>query len=359
MNKDLTIIIPTYNDTLDKIKYTLDSIVKQKDYDFTKLEILIVDDCSDNNLIDWMEVLKNYPTLDIKYTRLKENKGPGIARQMGLDLSKGEFIYFLDSGDALYDSTVLKIFGQKKVSSHDLISTRFYDEEIKSKRISFVFNNAYIFGIFIKKDFLLEHNIRFSEVLRWEEDAYFEDLIRYYKPNVLSLRNISYYYKADVNSITRKNDYEYRNDFAGFSAMVVKSILLCNFYKEENAYLELINEMFRILVGCYVRFYPYLFGDLEVTDRINRILYLLKLLGEKCNLNTKCAEFRRLFIEKAYERKVLYNNTVPYDKIDQYMDLIYSSENIYGGYKLEGTNVTIDELRDCLLINENSVVKRS
>lgn len=61
MRKDLTIIIPTYNDTNDKIKCSLDSIVLQSDYDLSKIEVIVVDDNTTNKLIDWNEISKLYP----------------------------------------------------------------------------------------------------------------------------------------------------------------------------------------------------------------------------------------------------------------------------------------------------------
>ena len=57
MEKDLTIIIPTYNDTIEKISCTLDSIINQRKYDFSNLEIIIIDDNSTTSLIDWNEIL--------------------------------------------------------------------------------------------------------------------------------------------------------------------------------------------------------------------------------------------------------------------------------------------------------------
>ena len=95
-------------------------------------------------MIDWNEILKLYAKLNIKYLRLSQNKGPGNARQVGLDNSCGEFVYFLDSGDSLYNDLVLQTFAKKKTTFCDIISTRIFDESIKSRRLSFVFNNAYI-----------------------------------------------------------------------------------------------------------------------------------------------------------------------------------------------------------------------
>ena len=353
MEKDLTIIIPTYNDTIEKISCTLDSIINQRKYDFSNLEIIIIDDNSTTSLIDWNEILKLYAKLNIKYLRLSQNKGPGNARQAGLDNSCGEFVYFLDLGDSLYNDLVLQTFAKKKTTFCDIISTRIFDESIKSRRLSFVFNNAYIFGIFIIREFIVNYNIRFNEFLRWEEDTYFEELLRYYNPRVISLKNTSYSYNFDSTSITRKNNHEYQNEFGGFSAMVVKSILLCDFYEKEKAYSTSINEVIRVLILCYVRFYPYLFGELNITERMHKILFLLNLLLIKSKIDTNSIEFEQLLLQKMYQRMVIYNNSVPFEMVREFISLIKTSENLYDDYLIEGTNITINELMTTLELEDN------
>ena len=348
MSKDVTIIIPTYNDTYDKVKCSLDSIAMQSEYDLSAIEIIIVDDCSNTNKVDWNKVLEIYPSLTIKYTKLQENKGPGVARQVALDMASGDFVFFLDCGDCLFDNSVLKTFDEHKNLDSDIIATKMYDADSGNKRRSFLFNNAYIFGIFIKKQFLDANNIRFSEVLRWEEDAYFEQLLRYHSPNVVYTHTVGYTYSNDQDSITRQNKHEYQNNFGGFSAMVVKSLLLCDFYNSQKDYESLISETIKILSLCYARFYPSIYQENNISERQSNILYLLKILLEKFGLKTDSEDFRKLFVKDLFRRNTVYkyHNTpeIPYDKIDEFMKLIINFENLNGDYSIEGTNITIEEL---------------
>ena len=55
--------MPTYNDSFDKINRTLQSIISQKEYDFSKIEVIIVDDCSTKREINWNELLNRYHSL--------------------------------------------------------------------------------------------------------------------------------------------------------------------------------------------------------------------------------------------------------------------------------------------------------
>ena len=359
MNKDLSIIIPTYNDSIKEIKCSLDSITLQNSYDSSKIEIIIIDDNTTIKSVNWNKILKLYPQLNIKYIKLLENKGPGNARQVGLDNAIGDFIFFLDCGDSLFDSTVLEVFNSKKTDDCDIISTKLYDEETKTKRRSYLLNNAFIFGIFIKRKFLIENNIRFSEILRWEEDAYFEDKIRFYYPKIVSTGStIGYSYNVNSNSITRRNNHEYQNNFSGFSAMVVKSILICDFYKNEKAFKEMINEAIRILSVCYSRFYSYIFQNNDISERISKILYLLKILIIIVPFNINSEEFRQLFVKNIYQRNLLKNNyQVPYDKIKDFMNIVCSYENLYDDYDIEGTNISINNFIEEIGIKNNKISK--
>lgn len=361
MKNDLSIIIPTYNDTLNKIKRTLDSIVTQKDCDLSKIEIIIVDDCSNNNNIDWNNILQLYPSLNIKYSKLQENKGPGVARQFALNNATGNFVFFLDCGDCLFDNSVLKTFNEYKNTNNDVIATKLYDIDSGNKRRSFLFNNSYIFGIFIKKQFLDINKIRFNEILRWEEDTYFEQILRYYNPKMISTHTIGYTYNNDQDSITRHNDHEYQNNFGGFSAMVVKSMLLCDFYKSQADYSNLIRELIQILSLCYARFYTNIFQKNDISKRQENILYLLNILINKFKLNIESEDVRQLFIKELYRRNIMYKNQgikeVPYDKIIDFMKLIMNFENLNGNYSIEGTNITIEDLLTIENIYNNNIKK--
>ena len=75
----ISIIIPVYN-TEKYLKKCLDSIINQT---LKSLEIICIDDCSTDNSLN---ILKEYQLKDkrIKIIEQKENKGQGVARNLGL-----------------------------------------------------------------------------------------------------------------------------------------------------------------------------------------------------------------------------------------------------------------------------------
>ena len=100
--KKLSIIIPAFNEEatihliLDKIKEV--ALVNQ-----IKKEIIIVNDCSDDNT---KEVVKNYiknnPNFDIKYFEHETNEGKGATLHTGISKAQGECLIIQDA-DLEYD----------------------------------------------------------------------------------------------------------------------------------------------------------------------------------------------------------------------------------------------------------------
>jgi glycosyltransferase involved in cell wall biosynthesis len=89
----ISVIIPAYNSELT-IKETIESVQKQT---FTDLEIIVIDDGSQD---DTIELVKSLVKLE---PRLKifcyENAGVAVARNRGIELAQGEFISLLDADD--------------------------------------------------------------------------------------------------------------------------------------------------------------------------------------------------------------------------------------------------------------------
>ena len=86
----ISIIVPVFN-RADEIDEFLVSFVQQTSKNF---EILIIDDGSTDNL---KEVAKKYQKdLNLKYF-YQQNKGPGAARNLGMEKANGDVFVFIDS----------------------------------------------------------------------------------------------------------------------------------------------------------------------------------------------------------------------------------------------------------------------
>jgi len=90
----ISIIIPCYN--AEKwISDTLESVFSQNG-DF-KLEVIVINDGSTNNSENIIKV--NYPDVILKTTK---NLGASQARNLGIQIATGEYIFFLDADDLIF-----------------------------------------------------------------------------------------------------------------------------------------------------------------------------------------------------------------------------------------------------------------
>lgn len=95
MNPFVSIIIPCYNQG-QYLSEALESVYNQT---FINWECLIIDDGSIDNT---SEIAKLFVQKDSRFVYLyKENGGVSSARNLGIEISKGKFIQFLDSDDVL------------------------------------------------------------------------------------------------------------------------------------------------------------------------------------------------------------------------------------------------------------------
>ncbi|WP_170063970.1 glycosyltransferase family 2 protein [Jejuia pallidilutea] len=184
----LSIIIPTYN--VEKyITYCIDSLLEQNisknDY-----EILIIDDGStDNSLV----IAKAFEAREINIRAYsKTNGGVGSARNKGLDLAKGKYIYFIDPDDYLASNVLKTILSSIEVNNLEVLtflsvgtnsihlkeSASIEDKTIAVEimnGIDYIDKNPYkneVWWYIIEKDFIKRIGLRFIED-RWMEDAIF------------------------------------------------------------------------------------------------------------------------------------------------------------------------------------------
>lgn len=95
-NPQLSVIIPVYN-AQDYIANTLTALLKQEFQDF---EVICVNDCSPDGSL---AILRQFEEADprIHCIDLKENQGPGRARNYAIDAAQGTYITFLDADDQI------------------------------------------------------------------------------------------------------------------------------------------------------------------------------------------------------------------------------------------------------------------
>jgi glycosyltransferase involved in cell wall biosynthesis len=121
-NKDnqilISVIIPIYNNE----KYVFDCLnsLEAQTYPKELFEVIIIDDASTDNTLLKVKAYKS--GLNLQIDALRENSGPGIARNKGIAISKGDFILFLDSDDLLVPNAIELLSNKIKEKDADLIT---------------------------------------------------------------------------------------------------------------------------------------------------------------------------------------------------------------------------------------------
>lgn len=104
MSIDISVIIPTYN-RKNKLKDCLDSLFAQ-DYPDEKVEWIVVDDGSDDKIHEMVNTLRAVKP-NLKYFA-QLRKGPAKARNLGVEVSLGDIIAFVDD-DCVVDKSWVKL----------------------------------------------------------------------------------------------------------------------------------------------------------------------------------------------------------------------------------------------------------
>lgn len=175
----VSVIMPTYN-RADLLPFAIESVLGQT---HTNLELIVVDDGSKD---DTRTLVENYIKNDqrVKYL-YQENQGQSVARNTGIENSRGELVAFLDS-DNIWESNRLEVGVDLLCSDHsiglcfaDLIFIDLHNKEIHRNNMrrygGFVFDRLIVDNFVSMNTVLVRRSILpssrpFNETNRLDED---------------------------------------------------------------------------------------------------------------------------------------------------------------------------------------------
>ena len=178
-NPLISIVIPVYN-VADYIERCFLSVLSQN---YLNLEIILVDDCSPDNSMDVInKMLFDRPDEKrVIIIKLDTNKGLSEARNAGIMASTGEYIYFLDSDDELYEHSIKILVdnaSDNDVTFGSVITNKGYqfiqlNIELEKSDIINSFFSGKIYSMawnkLINTNFLLKNNLFFEKGLIHED----------------------------------------------------------------------------------------------------------------------------------------------------------------------------------------------
>lgn len=194
-------IIPAYN-CKETLFDTIASIAMQK---FKKeIEIIVVDDCSTDCYEDIINNFKG--NIAIKYFKLNENSGPGVARQVGIKKAESTYVSFVDADDFLLPSAYVNVREVLMNENNiEVLITDFSEQREDYKTyVPHTRDIVWVHGKYFKRQFLIDNNICFHDTLRTHEDIYFNHLAINTSDRVVGLEFPTYTWNFKADSLTRR-----------------------------------------------------------------------------------------------------------------------------------------------------------
>ncbi|MGV1040709.1 glycosyltransferase family 2 protein [Clostridium perfringens] len=189
-DKFLSIVIPAYNSE----KYIEKNLMFLSRQTSNNFEVIVVDDGSTDNTCEVSETCLENFKIDHRVIRCEENRGQSVARNIGINYSRGKYILFLDSDDFAENNLVqilernmfnepdIVFFDYKRIKEDDSVNVNiaqnFEFGKIKSGEEVF---NAYkdnkirlwTGSLVYNKEFLNKNKLRFLEGAHGAEDLNF------------------------------------------------------------------------------------------------------------------------------------------------------------------------------------------
>lgn len=232
MNSDLvSIVIPVYN-AEQYISTCIESIAQQT---YKNIEVVMVDDGSkDSSLLRCKEERKNHPFLRV---HAQTNQGVSVARNIGTELARGEWICYIDPDDWIEPNYVEELvkeanrvnadivicdtflnYPTKQVETYHLSESRTMTSKddfenlqlqlIAKKASSIQPNSGDLLGApwgkIYRKAFIQENGLQYIVGLKRSQDCMFNLYCLEYAKVVSYIQKCLHHYRYNPDSVTNK-----------------------------------------------------------------------------------------------------------------------------------------------------------
>lgn len=214
----IDVIIPAYN-AHETIERTLYSIAYQRNSE--NLNVYIINDNSIKDYSKEIDFFKNF--INIRELKLKENSGPGYARQYGIEHSDSEYIIFIDSDDVFATPlSLITLENAIKTSNSDVVVSAFIEEKTKDKFIFYDNDPIALHGKIYKRKFIEKNKIKFPYFYA-EEDNAFNHLVFLNNPIKKMIQDKTYIWMNNEKSLTRNENYK-QNSILNYSKAMLYAL---------------------------------------------------------------------------------------------------------------------------------------
>ena len=226
MREIITTIIPNYN-RASTILSAVDSVLSQT---YDKIEVIVVDDCSTDNSV---EILDGIRDERLKVIQLNDNKGACVARNVGVNNARGDYIAFLDSDDTWHKDKLEKQILFLKNSEYDSVASAYNYHSLNGKCKIRPKENAQ--NQRLMPSFLAERNVVTTGTILAKKKCFnsikFDERLSRYQDWDLALQ-LSKMYKMGFQNVPLLEMYEQKNSITNTTSYEKKYYSLCLIYKK-------------------------------------------------------------------------------------------------------------------------------
>lgn len=250
----LDIIVPHYKEPWEVCHYLFDSIALQRGLSMNNVRVLVVND--GDCLIDEKH-FEGYP-YEIVYLP-KEHEGVSAARNYGLDYSDADYVMFCDIDDGFLSNYGLHLVFSAMQEGFDFLCSNFVEETYSANNTMTIVRHdkdlTFMHGKCYRRQFLVDHNLRFDTRLNIHEDGYFNMLVFSVATNKGKAKQIEtpfYLWRWNDQSVVRSN----RENFVmrTYDSVILSRILLCDELKKRGFTKELRTAVAMTFLNSYYDF---------------------------------------------------------------------------------------------------------
>lgn len=304
----ISVVMPIYN-VQSHLKKAIDSVLDQTFHDY---EIILVDDCSPDHCPEICdEYARKYEKISVIHH--KENQGLSAARNSGLEIACGRYIWFMDSDDYVDEELFQKVYDSIQHNDAQIVVfglvEEYFDQEDQLHHVKRICPKemclttaseiqdiiidlemqtlyGYAWNKFYSLDYLKKIGLKYEKITLIEDIQF----------------NVLYCAQIDKMNILAITPYHYNKR--------MDSSLTNKFVKD---YYELHKKRINMIFQQYCDW-----G--KCTDEIKEKLavlytrYIFSAIQRNCDKNAKMnLRQRKVWIERLFEEE-LYHELIPYGK---------------------------------------------
>ena len=214
----ISVVLPIYN--VEKyLRRCLNSLLNQT---FTDFEAICV---NDGSLDKSLHILEEYASKDLRIKIItQENQGLSMARNNGLKIAQGDYIYFLDSDDAIHPKLLEITYNFASKYEADMVcfgfeksdGVEYAPKNINIENLDYVVTDNALKLALSKSKFRIPFNVwtkfykkEILDDISFIKGIYYEDYPHTYavlakKPKTVAINAKLYYYTLNMQSISNQ-----------------------------------------------------------------------------------------------------------------------------------------------------------